>query len=266
MAGRATAVSLEGETPDLGLMIDSPTQATVSGALEALALLGSVPPFSFVVRLYSSTDPAAYVDSGPVSVTQGANPLDDAQYLLQADAPGSDPLAVGAYTLGYLPSPAPGDGAVTVVPVTPPGGGPQRRHSFAVWFSSINGPSPAGTFAFCQLTGAGAFQMKLGAANDLQVTDYLWSANDPGPPYGTDATWHLFVLTRDNNTIRVYYDGAEIIFDPTAQLVDFDNPNPTLDVGQMSVFFNSIGTGAVWFRALSPAEVTALQTLTTFPP
>ena len=194
------------------------------------------------------------------------NPLDDGQYILQVNTPGSDPLVVGTYTLGYLPSPAPGDGAVTSVPITPPGGGPQRRHSFAVWFSSINGPSPAGTFAFCQLTGAGAFQMTLGATNDLQVTDYLWSANDPGPPYGTDATWHLFVLTRDNNTIRVYYDGAEIIFDPTAQLVDFDNPTPTLDVGQMSVFFNSIGTGAVWFRALSNQEVIDLYALTTFPP
>ena len=215
-------------------------------------------PVDYLLKLATAVSPF------PLPPPSG-NPLDDAQYLLQVDSPGSDPLVVGTYTLGYLPSPAPGAGAVTSVPITPPGGGPQRSHSFAVWFSSINGPSPAGTFAFCQLTGAGVFQMALGATNDLQVTDYTYSFNDIGP-YGTDATWHLFVLTRDNNTIRVYYDGAEIIFDPTAQLVDFDNPTPTLDVGQMSVFFNSIGTGAVWFRALTAQEVTDLYNLTTLPP
>lgn len=263
---RVTAATVEGETPALAVVVDSDAQVTVSGALEALATLGAVPPFSFTFRAYQGAAATGFAESDPVEVTQGvvpANPLDDAQYPLQVDAPGSSPLAVGAYTLGYLPSPNPGDGAVTSFPVTvPPGANP--AHTFAVWFSSINAPTAPDVFASCVISGAGTFEVEINNVLDLLGTDYTFPLFAAGP-FAQDPTWHLLVVTRDGGDVYVYMDGVQVAYDSTGAS-QFNNTSAVLSVGLLSGPFNSIGTGAVWFRALTPTEVTDLFTLTTFPP
>jgi len=249
----------------LNYTIDSDTQITVTGLLPILmGLPFATPPLTFVFIIAVGATPVA--TSPAIAVTAPpANPLDDAQYVLQVSDPGFSPLPVGTYTLGYNPANL-GAGAVTTIPITLPSPAGNFDHSFAIWFSSVNTITPCGIFAFCQLSGASHFRSRIGASFDLTTEDHTWSSNLPGP-YADDPTWHLLVLTRDNNTMHLYWDGVEVAFDPTAQQVDFNNPSPSLAVGIASgPFFNAIGTGAVWFRALSAQDVTDLYTLTTFPP
>lgn len=269
--GAVVAVSPLGTTPALSTVVGSDTSAVVSGAMAALAALGNVPPFSFTLRAYASTSPTGeYLETAAITVTVAvANPMSYATIVAYTGAPGEIQVRVTdgiAYNLAALgPSPFP---LLQQVPYSP--GVARTSWAFAAWFRRDGVAGALNTIASTLLNGSGTIvKWTNPSTNRVQFFVGPTLLAELGTYPDADMDWHHLATVKDGATgrIAVYFDGAPVFDAAAPDLSDMGSAPSSLAVGQADpiLYRPCYGTGAVWFRALSPADIAAIWAGTSFP-
>lgn len=256
-------VDLVGETVALTILLPDPNILQLSGVLALIeGALGSVRPYSFVVRAYKNgvvvaTSPAA-------TATVVGHPMDDAQYPF---TPGPTTLTIEVDNRLVTYEDAPAGGGLTTIPLvlaTPP----YETYSFVAWIRKVN---LDGSLYFLQvdLNGAQNLRFYNGALSAVaaQVTGLPTVESDPLTL--NDTNWHMVAFVRDAGveTHFLYLDGALVGSAIAPGSAVFDNPLPSIAVGVPGPGPSGPmwGTAAFWTRALSGAEVQNLFDTTVFP-
>ena len=144
--------------------------------------------------------------------------------------------------------------------------------TLSAWVRASGSPGSYRVFAYkgVQNCIASSYSLKSSASGGLVFGIYDGTSTLFSPDAGTDVwdgSWHLVTGTYNGTALRLYVDGVLIGSTPTTMTIDYGLPDgndfvighPRDLCGQTTQFTGDIDEVRIWGRALSAAEVLALQ-------